>query len=128
MTGLERLEVLADFLESDAVPDERFDMRTWVHHDSPWCGTASCAAGWACMNPTLVAEGLHLDGNTFRGPTFGGHVDFDALMEFFELEDDEVFELFDIDGHDDRAPISKAAVAARIREFIASKEGQAAHG
>lgn len=117
MTGPERLKVLADWLESDAVPDARFDMRDW----EMGCGTAYCAAGWAAQCPELAAEGLRMsEGN----PTFVGRWSWSAVSEFFALPAFDTNHLFDPCCYDSYGTTTKAEVVARIRAHIAAQEAR----
>jgi hypothetical protein len=120
MTGNERLRVLADFLESDAVPEERFDLGLfWCDDDE--CGSVGCAIGWAAHCPALMAEGFRMDRSKrlFRvgagKPTDG----FDAAKQFFDASIEDLGHLF-MPGSYHGWP-SRAAVVARIRAFLAPR-------
>jgi hypothetical protein len=127
MTGLERLKVLADWLESENVPSgRRFNMNDWYTQDS--CGTAACAIGWGAVCPALNSEGLGLTPSTLISrhsyPTFDGHYGTGAAEHFFGITRQEAERLFmPDDGYR-----TKSSVVARIREFIASKEQPCTHG
>ena len=111
MTGLQRLAVLADWLET--IPPERIEMGAWK------CGTSACAVGWGCASPALAEEGLRFATRwgSVESPSYDGRSDWDAVEAFFDLTFDEAdFLFFDYDDP------SKSAVVARIREFIRSKE------
>ena len=129
MSGLERLKVLADFLESDAVPEDGFDMGLWHCPPSEDCGTCACAFGWACTIPSLQQDGLQIQSDDGLSVFRAGEGDwtddgFDVAAKFFRLNIDETLHLFGAEEVEQ----PKSAVVARIREFIASKEGQTAHG
>jgi hypothetical protein len=117
MTGLERLRVLADFLESDAVPEGRFDMAAWWRQEP--CGAVCCAFGWAYENQALRDEGLLLIGRgKKRTVAFGDDIAFDAAARFFGLRYEFAVKAFSPDYYA-RKP-TKAAVVARLRQLIAS--------
>lgn len=33
----------------ERLPDEKFDMGTWIEHGRPACGTTACLAGWCAL-------------------------------------------------------------------------------
>ena len=74
-------------------PADGFDLRFfYVQTNRNECGTIACAAGWACLDPTFRAMGLHLDS---RGvPSYDGRVAGEALAEFFGISHDHACYLF----------------------------------
>jgi hypothetical protein len=105
-----RLLTLAKFLRT--VPKKRFRMSTWAtgkfcgdqkepEHNE--CGTAACAAGWACTIPEFQRAGLSLDESSFWGgdsltPHYKGKEEWDALQKFFGLPDKYYDVLSDLYG------------------------------
>lgn len=95
MANKERLLRLATFL--DALPEERFNFRTWVGGD--WkgmpdlsCGTTACALGWAATMPDM---GLTLDSATQWGIRMnGGSEPIDAACDAFGITESEAKKLF----------------------------------
>jgi hypothetical protein len=92
-----RLLTLAKFLRT--VPKKRFYMGTWAtdgfcgkanepaHNE---CGTAACAAGWACTIPSFKRAGFRLGESEYWGdksncPVYRGMEEWDAIRAFFGL-------------------------------------------
>lgn len=123
----DRLLKLADFLET--VPEENFDISGWEtaeatkpEGDRPGqCGFAGCAVGWAA-HVELFDGFVMRDGD----PLYQGKTDWDAVDELFgfkqapgELSKEGLI-LFS--GSEYRGyEATPAQVAARIRQFVASK-------
>lgn len=112
-----RLEHLIETLKTVKVQGLRFDMRDWITRTD--CGTACCAAGWACFSPNFRAQGLQMeddldqvvetpteyaanydrmnsdypDGDNYSaGPVYKGHGGFRALEMFFGPEARRIFD------------------------------------
>ena len=93
-----------------------FYMGVWVTSDS--CGSAACAAGWACRDHVFQEQGLQLDASF---PCFMSKLGFEAVEAFFGLSRQEAWFLFDPEAYPDIAKesdITPADVRARIYELI----------
>jgi len=128
----ERLRILADHLPS--VPRKHFLMASWAvtpgsgrkkkllkdgYIAEVECGTAACAAGWACSIPTLREAGLRITGKGIFGETVVQYHDlkgFEALAEFFDISIYQSRILFS-PSHYDQDP-GPDVVTARIRELL----------
>lgn len=86
MTGKRRLKVLANYLLSGAVDDEKFDMGDWAH----------CAIGEGANLPSLEKDGLALvennDGDL--APEYNGSRAYEACAEFFAIPYDKARAFF----------------------------------
>jgi len=88
--NVDRLLHLVEILravEADEEKSARFHMDMWFTD----CGTASCAAGFACEDPEFQAAGLSRC-DSWICPEFDGKLRFKALAEFFEIESDCIFD------------------------------------
>jgi len=74
-------------VDADEEKSARFDMDAWFTD----CGTASCAAGFACEDPEFQAAGLSRC-NLGECPQFDGKLTFEALSKFFEIESEFIFD------------------------------------
>lgn len=124
-----RLKILADFLRT--VPKKRFEMTSWctvdfmsrtneISHNE--CGTAACAAGWACTIPSFRRVGFKMIkeiGWNYNSsyPSFRGYRDYNACIEFFGINQDQCFFIFG--AFNKNSPI---AAANRIEAVL--KESQ----
>ena len=87
---VDRLLHLVEILravEADEEKSARFNMDMWFTD----CGTASCAAGFACDDPEFQAAGLRR-GLCSLWPEFDGKLIFEALTEFFGIESEFIFD------------------------------------
>lgn len=119
-----KLLKLATFLETK-VPRRKFNMEFWgtTPQNAYSCGTAACALGWAGYIPAFKKEGLTTAPDeyggvvTFSTPDGSKYCNFSAGREFFELTDDEAYNLFSPGNYptNKRGPKS---VAKRIREMV----------
>ena len=104
----ENVEKLRDYLR-DEVPDERFDMRSYVRGGSMTnvrarlneCGTAACIGGWAAYLFTPRRRWAH----EHAGRALG-------------LDNDQAEELFEPDGLHDRARYSRARAVATLTRLL----------
>lgn len=138
--NIDRLLRLAVLLEDDARNSVglQFNLNTWAKcgpDDVPTvaCGTQACAVGLACLSGEFTNEGLLFKtsiGHDSTGPVvqitprYKDWVDWDAVEEFFEIDDDASYELFVASEYrrDDlptKGAEAEMAVANRIREFVA---------
>lgn len=108
----ERLLKLAEFLETKVEPG-RFDIKCWRRGDLNECGTAGCAFGWATV--CFAADGLVFSNGE---PTFGTAYGFDAADDFFDIDSEESWDLFDSDSYCNEE-VSPQMVATRIRQMVA---------
>ncbi len=133
MTPRQRLEHLADELERyEEELEPHFDMEVWsqrLHVDSTLedllhgCGTAACAAGFACLLPALKADGLYLYGG--KVPGFGHNTaSTEALRQFFGIDFRQMNYIFMDQCYipDQDSPyfrkVSPKEVVAHIREVL----------
>jgi len=86
MTSKQRLRVLAKYLLSGAVDEERFDMSSWP----------SCAIGEASRVPSLQKEGLEITGDDWSGyqPEYNGYSSFEACARFFGITQSQAKDVF----------------------------------
>ncbi len=127
MTPRERLEHLATELEQFSEKlTPHFDMYVWgesITDESSvedlvyGCGTAACAAGFACLLPKLKADGI-----LFRedGPIYLDKTSDESLEEFFGLNDEQMYYIF-MPGSYEYGEYSKILpehVVAHIREVL----------
>lgn len=127
-----RLLKLAALLEADAKNKNgiRFDLNGWGHADvgskpSASCGTMACAIGLAVVSGVFKKDGLE---NRFKRdgimPMFCGHLEFDAVNLFFDLEPDQSGRLFLCESYppsQHRGAKGERAVAKRIRALVAGE-------
>lgn len=127
----ERLKILADHLPS--VPRKHFLMASWAvtpgrkkkvlkdgYIAEVECGTAACAAGWACSIPKLRKAGLRLtDKGVFRDIViqYGSLKNYKALAEFFDISLHQSHHLFSPTQYGLLDP-GPDVVTARIRELL----------
>jgi hypothetical protein len=121
----DRLLRLAEYHEHQVSP-EQFSLRNW---QDP-CGTVACAIGHACRIPEFAEAGLRLVpyGNAgYFMPAYGEWSDWYAVAEFFGIDHDDAEYLFGAWHYDEGVATRPDEVAARIREFVCSKDkpGQA---
>ena len=109
--GRKRLMILAGFLPH--VPEHRLNMRYWIDpRNSPppindtifpsfeaegldnllQCDTIACAAGWACTIQEFREDGL-IQYST-GSPIFEGLTAFEALQDFFTLDEEQCEYIF----------------------------------
>lgn len=94
MSNIKRLEKLVRGLKTRVDP-QRFSLSTWAQdlRGSPY--TCGCAVAWGCTFPSLNREGLHpIKNGPYKTPYYQGHVGWDTVREFFELEGDDALWLF----------------------------------
>ena len=86
MTGKQRLKVLANYLVSGAVDEDRFRMSKWP----------SCAVGEGTRLPSLRKEGLTMRTNSdgTEVPQYDGYTCFTACAQFFKLPYDTAHKFF----------------------------------
>lgn len=117
--NIPRLEHLIVVLERVHANGEFFDMNDWATK----CGTASCAMGWACVDPEFMEQGLHMGKDRWGFvPVFSGEQQFDAATKFFDIAFDEADRLFHPSNYDlppHRKNVRPRDVIARIRALIA---------
>lgn len=114
-----RLAKLADHLEG--VPRARFNMSCWAKENG--CGTVACAAGHACTIKSFNRAGLRLDRDEYGNgtPTFKGLADFQAIEEFFGINEDESWMFHpSCQFYKTDRPTPKT-VAKAFRKFLKSK-------
>lgn len=76
-----------------AVDADKLHMAKFVDYDAE-CGTAYCAAGWACKDEWFRAHGLLFD-EEIDAPKMGGYPGgFKSLAWFFELNEEDCSRLF----------------------------------
>ena len=141
-----RLLKLADLLEADAKNRRgiKFDLSTWgetpniAAFTEPSCNTTACAIGLACVSGVFKRGGLSFKVNeegsiipilestvtNYWGEETSTLEEFDAVDQFFDLEDRESTFLFSEEEYP-RAKRKGAEgerfVAKRIRDFVAGK-------
>ena len=138
-TGRGRLARLADALENDLpkrfeAEGRTFDMRAWRTDLDPECGTAACAAGFACMLPEFNQRGLVLEWSDNLNvaeayPIFkqedGVLNEWEGLAAFFGVGLEVVDWIFDANCYKAKAlKITPKMVAARIRKYLKGTEAQ----
>jgi len=129
-----RLAKLIEYMANlPASANKHFSMDAWIKHVGKdhahfkageeitrahlhRCGTAACAAGWGCTIPSFRKAGLKLvyDGTFVGNIVFGGFEAGNALVEFFDIHEDLMSELFGADHGD----VSPKAWAKRARALI----------
>lgn len=118
--NLSRLERLIVVLERVHALRRHFDMERWTTA----CGTASCALGWAAVDPVLKRQGLHLEGfPTRRLPVFEDCYEARAGGRFFDISLDCAIYLFYPNSYElppHRRTIRPRDVIRHIREVIAN--------
>lgn len=84
------------------------------------CGYSACAVGHACLSHKLRAEGLSyfIDDEHEMAPLFGELKRWDAVREFFDLEEEEAYEFF-IDERYVTGNVTAKNVATKIRVTVA---------
>lgn len=107
--GAKRLRILAEFLDKEVRPTNRFTMQVWAGlldetrntgfsttEEGPAlqdCGTHACIAGWATAVPQFRALGLKYQEGIYLAGA-GVYRSIDALEDFFSLSSNEVDKLF----------------------------------
>lgn len=146
--GRKRLLKLSGLLMADARKRKgvKFDLETWAKPSSTgWsehyksreaakpnqgCGTAACAVGLACLNPTFNKQGLtfavkkigFLEPQYMAVPALGRRRDWSAVLTFFALKPKEAMFLFVSNSYrKSKGAAAERAVAKRIRDFVAGK-------
>lgn len=125
MTGLERLEVACDWVES--VPAVQFDFCSLWARLTPYGHFIGCFVGNATRCPALAAEGLRLE---YDGHGYAPVVDvgerkvesWGAVYRFFNLNRDEAVWLLMPLSYPNHVRTSRAEVVARVREFVADRK------
>lgn len=132
----ERLTILADFVEANAV-DNKFNMMTFFSRKATdpedlrnKCGTTACLAGWGCLVPEFKKEGykakLYDVTRPELGivPTYNDKIMFDALEDFFDLTPEQTSYLFgeysDLEDTVSRDNDGVELAVSRIRNFVAT--------
>lgn len=94
--NVERLKHAIEVLEK--VDPAQFRMDVWFTNlPAKRCDSYGCAAGWCAVDPQFKTEGLRLQGITTPQPAFGHFTGYQALGEFFDLNDGNTHYLFDPD-------------------------------
>lgn len=101
----------------DKVNPEKFDLKGWK------CGTTACACGHAAMDPWFYEQGFSIKGlEPYLTISYKGLQGWDAIEEFFDLNINDSFYLFEEDSYEDGFEKNKKTppleVADRIREFV----------
>jgi hypothetical protein len=127
LTGNQKLEILAKFLEELDTTKVKFEMDYWgilpleKEDEEAWsCGFAGCAAGWGASIPELRAAGLefHKYGRSFS-LVYDGYMSENALAAFFEIDLETVDRFFMPSTYQIKIEdITPKKVAARIREYL----------
>lgn len=133
----QRLLKLAKFL--DELPEERFDLATWVGRS--WkgkqdlsCGTTACALGWACTIPEFRKLGARLrppKPGVLSGPALVGERNSEAIgvaQKLFGLGYEDVkdsyegyVDLFFSYSYEKGVATTASEVAERIRALVAKQ-------
>lgn len=142
------LKILADFLDSDAVAPEKFNLGTWIDEDIEAetfpelelklkdseidCGYTACAIGWACTLPEFKEAGLRFDlglnvpyveseGEPQSGADWTSIA---PLAKLFDTTTENITWLFLPQFYDETEenPITPKFVAERIRDLITEYE------
>lgn len=125
MNGLERLQILVDFLEKTPPLQKDFNMKVWKHS----CGTSACAVGHGASIPALANEGLKLvEGGVHiisLTPEYLGIRHIEGVALFFEMYEIDANFVF-APTYYDSCPTPQI-VAARIREYIHAKTTGTGH-
>lgn len=117
-----RLERLILILEDVEKNNRYFDMSEWTTE----CGTASCAMGYAAVDPIFNLEGLSLYESYFGDalqyvPSYNGVIGYSAAVVFFEITMDDAEYLFAPSSYNEDGEYFEAEpkhVIARIRELL----------
>lgn len=101
----------------EAVPSDRFDMRTWT---APWrsgeCGFAGCAAGWAGQDKWFNDQGFTCGVN---GPRLDGRgQSWLALEKMFDIRDTQAVHLFCPSSYRTGGTTRPAAVIKRVEALL----------
>ena len=108
MANIKRLKRLVTVLERVIKnPDKRrdFDMGAWAQETAD-CGTHMCACGWAASDPVLKKQGLKLKwkkniwGDLHAELKYRKFLNFDAAIQFFDLNETETGYLFSCNSYD----------------------------
>ena len=109
----ERLSQMVTMLRNlPPEPAVKFRLHDWH------CGTSACAVGHACLNPWFNEQGLTL--NEYGGPDFKGGFGWNAVEEFFGVNQLESRRLFYEGEYADGSETQPAEVADRIESFLAT--------
>jgi hypothetical protein len=93
MTPRERLRFLADALCRPFPPEVTFNLGLW--HEKSQCGSICCAVGYAATLPELRADGLTIIPTPGTDvPYFEGKQHWDAVAAFFDLSEEQTYNLF----------------------------------
>lgn len=96
---------------AEKIDMSRLDMRQWFMND---CGTVACLGGFACLHPPFQALGLgHLN---HRWPTYRGEHGMRALRDFFDINRQDAFHLFDPDSY--VYPLTRDKLLGQIDDVI----------
>lgn len=106
----DRLIKLYEFFKT--VPKDQVDLNAWE------CGTHACLGGWACRMPEFQALGLKLEDDVL---SFQGELGFDALADFFELDDFDAQVLF-ATSYGISEDIHKNIALQRLERILAKEE------
>lgn len=113
----ERLEMAAtEIAKVRPTKAAKFDMDSWKLATP--CGTAACAIGHISAQPWFNRRGLRLDYSEGKHllPIYSGHRNWDAVCEFFGIDNDAAYTLFS--GASYPASVAPLTVAKRIRSFL----------
>lgn len=123
MIRLDRLEKLAQHMESGKLGHDRFDITKF--HDRNDCGTVGCMLG-EC--PTVFPGDWEWHGGVFDAPVTIGNEDTDrSAARFFGISDSNAgFLFYDSTNFDGFLPPSatRGQAAAHLRAFIESHRGE----
>jgi hypothetical protein len=104
----------------DSVPEEKFNLSFWKAVTP--CGTTACAVGWAATDPSFKKAGLRLSlpakpwVNKFAQIKYQCYLGWEAVEEFFHLDEHEARRLFSPDYYTGNPTTQE--VATRIRNFV----------
>lgn len=119
----ERLRELAEVV-LPPVAEEEFDLARWK------CGTVACAIGHAASYPPFNAQGFTLEKSNhvwsedllpvFAISDTGKSYGWDAVCDFFRINDVDASWLFSIASYDEDKPITKQMVIDRVLSVVAA--------
>jgi hypothetical protein len=112
-----RLATLVEYMSKLKVAGGHFKMKHWVAHRGKACdidihglkdaarveakhlvecGMSACAVGWACTVPAFRKAGLMMsfDDCRYLRPMYRGEEQFDAVTEFFDIDETRARRLF----------------------------------
>lgn len=84
-----------------------------------FCGTVACAVGHACLDPRFNSLGLHLDTDRRQPlPAYEGAEDWDAVEQFFDIDDETAEHLFYRTTYPDDEDTNISQVIKRVEKAI----------